>query len=209
MPCSPNASMLESSLRTTLGGDRVVLESLRHALEITGCKIAFLHVGLGDTRLCIARHDDDRFDRIRRATMCETVADINRLESFSDVPRFPYEPPRDLFDPTRVRSYAVAPLPIQHELHGALVCLDERPRPFLPSQLQDLEALAFTIVGRLIPIEATTGLGTRLRTLRGQLEPITDLVRSSPALSDGWRELTGTIEAAARELERSKAPRVA
>ena len=204
MVCHPRASMLESSLRTTLGGDRVVLESLRHALEITGCTVAFLHVGLGQTHLCIARHDADRFDRIRRATMCETVADLTRLESFSDVPRFPYEPPRDLFDPTRVRSYAVAPFPPQHDVHGALVCLDERPRPFLPSQLQDLEALAFTIIGRLIPMESAS-LGERLRTLRGELEPVTALVRSSPGLSHSWRELTGTIEAAARELDRTKA----
>ena len=208
MLCHPRTPLLESSLRTTLGGDRVVLESLRHALEITGCKIAFLHVGIGETRLCIARHDDDRFDRIRRATMCETVADLTRLESFADVPRFPYEPPRDLFDPTRVRSYAVAPFPLQYDLHGALICLDERPRAFLRSQLQDLEALAFTIIGRLVPAELA-GLGDRLRMLRGELEPITDLVRESPALSNSWRELTGTIEAAARELDRTKDARVA
>ncbi len=121
------------------------------------------------------------------------------LEARSCVAGFPLDVPCDLFDPTRVRSFAVCPLPPMDALSGALICLDHENRVFRQEQLHDLEALAFTVVGRLMP-SGRAELGDRLRSLRRDLEPVTGLVRHSDRLAGRWRELSQTIDLAAAKL---------
>ncbi len=199
-------SPLFASVRTALSEDRVVRSALRQARDITQCRIVLLHAGFGDVQLCIALHGCDSDERIRRAMIRGVDLRVSGLQAHPDVDRFPRDAPRDLFDPLAIRAYAAAPLRVGDGIEGALQCLDDRPRAFTQEQLHDMEALSFTVCGRLLPRDfvgdvPAERLADRLRSLKRRLEPIDAMVLSQPQLTAPWRELGDAIEAAATELE--------